>query len=697
MVKAVGIDLGTTNSVIAYCPDEGVPEVIRNADGDTTTPSVIAFEPDEGPVVGRQAVQSFGYGFSPGAALFKRQMGMSGSVVTHEDTGYGPEELSAMVLGRLADDAAAVLGARPDKAVVTVPAYFGNNEREATRRAAGLAGLECLQLINEPLAAANLFISEQGVTPGRILVYDLGGGTFDVAIVVPSKNELKVAAQRGDPNLGGADWDRLLMELIAERAADAFDDDMLEDPALQLAFRREAEIAKLRLSAMPRVNVSLAHGGQAMQCSLNRSDFDMAAAGLVQATLAMTDEAMAAVEGGGIGPDDIDHIILVGGSTRMPMIEQALKMHFGKPPRKTVNPDEAVALGAALLADQLGRGRAAGLVARGKGAAQSGGLVSITDIANFSLGVVAVSEDGESYVNQIMIPRGASLPAEGAQSFKHVFREGETAQLEVYVTQGESTIPAEVGFIGMFTLDTLPGVTNGKPSDIEISYSYDLSGIGSARARVVGQSEWVMMERAEVEDTAHDRFAKPPPKQTAPEPVSILMVFDVSGSMTGLPIKEARAAAEGFVDAFDPTAVEIGIGVVADETQILLEPTNNFRKVRQAIKQVEVNAQGAGYENAAHPFDRVRQVMSSKPGGRTAVILADGVWSAQDRAITAARACHKEGIEIVGIGFGRADKGFLDAISSADELSLKVDQSELVAAFGSIAQVVSRRSGLISR
>ena len=697
MVKAVGIDLGTTNSVIAYCPDEGVPEVIRNADGDTTTPSVIAFEPDEGPVVGRQAVQSFGYGFSPGAALFKRQMGMSGNVVMHEDTGYGPEELSAMVLGRLADDAAAVLGSRPDKAVVTVPAYFGNNEREATRRAAGLAGLECLQLINEPLAAANLFISEQGVTPGRILVYDLGGGTFDVAIVVPSEHELKVAAQRGDPNLGGADWDRLLMELIAERAADAFDDDILEDPVLLLALRREAEIAKLRLSAMPRVNVSLAHDGQSMQCSLTRSDFDMAAAGLVQATLAMTDEAMASVEGGGIGPDDIDHILLVGGSTRMPMIEQALKTHFGKPPRKTVNPDEAVALGAALLADQLARGRAASLVARGKGAAQSGGLVSITDIANFSLGVVAVSEDGESYVNQIMIPRGASLPAEGVQSFKHLFREGETAQLEVYVTQGESTIPAEVGFIGLFNLDTLPGVTNGKPSDIEISYSYDLSGIGSARARVVGQSEWVMMERSEVEDTAHNRFAKPPPKQAAPEPVSILMVFDVSGSMTNLPIKEARAAAESFVDAFDPTAVEIGIGVVADETQILLEPTNNFRKVRQAIKKVDVNALGAGYGNRAHPFDHVRRLMSRKAGGRTAVILADGVWADQHHAIAAAHTCHKEGIDIVGIGFGEADKSFLDAISSADELSLKVDQSELVAAFGSIAQVVSRRSGLVSR
>ena len=697
MVNAVGIDLGTTNSVIGYCPHEGVPEVIRNADGEATTPSVIAFEPDEGLVVGREAVQTFGYGFSPGAALFKRQMGTSGTLVTHEGTGYGPEELSAILLGRLADDAAAVLGARPEKAVVTVPAYFGNKEREATRRAAGLAGLECLQLINEPLAAANFFISEHGVTPGRILVYDLGGGTFDVAIVVPSENELKVVAQRGDPNLGGADWDRLLMDLIAERAADVFDDDMLDDPALQLAFRREAEIAKLRLSAMPRVNVSLAHNGQSMQCTLTRSDFDMAAAGLVQATLAMTDEAMAAVEERGIGPEDIDHVILVGGSTRMPMIEQALETHFGKPPRKTVNPDEAVALGAALLADQLGRDRAAGLVARGKGAVQSGGLVSITDIANFSLGVVAVSEDGESYVNQIMIPRGASLPAKGVQSFKHVFRAGDTAQLEVYVTQGESTSPAEVGFIGLFTLDILPGVTDGKPSDIEISYSYDLSGIGSARARVVGQSEWVMMERAEVEDTAHARFADPPPKQKAPEPVSILMIFDVSGSMSGDPIKEARAAAQRFVDAFDPAAVEIGIGVVANETEILLEPTNNFRKVRRAIKQVEVNALGTGYGNDAHPFDRVRLVMSQKAGGRTAVILADGVWSDQRGAITAAGICHMEGVEIVAIGFGGADKNFLDAISSADELSLKVDQSELVAAFGSIAQVVSRRSGLISR
>jgi len=696
MVKAVGIDLGTTNSVIAYCPYDGVPEVILNADGQSITPSVIAFDTDDGLIVGRQAAQAFGYGFSPGAALFKRQMGIAGTFVSHEGTDYSPEDLSAMVLCRLADDAAVALGGRPDRAVITVPAYFQQKEREATKRAAGLAGLECLQLINEPYAAAMTFQSAFDGAAGRVLVYDLGGGTFDVSILT-SGDLSKTEVTRGDPNLGGADWDAILMKLIAERAADVFDDNTLEDPALLRAFRREAEVAKLRLSSMPRVNVSLMHNGQSLLFELTRQDFEDASIGLVQATLSMTDEALAAVPDGGIGPGGIDHVLLVGGSTRMPMIETALTAHFGKPPRKTVNPDEAVALGAALLADLYDRAGASGLVALPSGANNRRGLATITDITNFSLGVVAVSEDGAAYVNQTMIPRGTSLPAEGTQTFRHVFRAGETAQLETYVTQGEGVVPAEVSFIGLYTLDSLPGAADGKPSEIEISYNYDASGIGSARARIVGRTEWVAMDRAEVEDTAHARFADPPPRQKAADPVSILMIFDVSGSMIGDPIKDARDAANRFVDAFDPDIVEIGIGVVADRTAILVEPTKNYRKVRRAIDDVDVNVAGAGGGNQGQPFDDVSRVMSRRAGARTALVLADGVWSNQPHAVTRAKACHDQGIDIVAIGFGGADKNFLNEISSADELSLKVDQADLVATFGSIAQVVSRRSGLVSK
>lgn len=690
MAKPVGIDLGTTNSVIAYCPYDGVPEVIPNADGQTITPSVIAFDPDDGPIVGRQAAQTFGYGFSPGAALFKRQMGIAGAFVSHGGTDYSPEDLSAMVLRRLADDAVAVLGGRPEQAVITVPAYFRNKEREATQRAAILAGIDCLQLINEPTAAAITFQLNFDGPAGRVLVYDLGGGTFDVSIL--ESGELsEVLVSRGDPNLGGADWDKVLMALIAERAADIFDNDALEEPALLLALRREAEAAKLRLSAMPRVNVSLLHNGQSLMCELSRRDFEEASAGLVEATLAMTYEALAAI---GVGPDGIDDVLLVGGSTRMPMIETALTAHFRKPPLKTVNPDEAVALGAALRANLLDQAGNRGLVALSSEAEDHRGLAAITDITNFSLGVVAVSEDGAAYVNQIIIPRGAALPAEGIQTFRHVFRAGETAQLETYVTQGEGAVPADVSLIGLYALDTLPGVTDGKPSEIEISYTYDASGIGSARARLVGRSEWVTMDRSEVEDTAHARFADPPPRQKAAEPVSILMIFDVSGSMTGDPIKDARDAANRFVDVFDPELVEIGIGVVADRTEILLEPTKNYRLVRRAIDSIDVNAANVGFGNAGQPFDDIDRVLSRRTGASTALVLADGVWSNQAHAVTRAKACQKHGIDIVAIGFGGADKNFLDEISSADELSLKVDQDDLVATFGSIAQVVSRRSGL---
>lgn len=693
MVRPVGIDLGTTNSVIAYCAHTGAASVIRNANGETVTPSVIAFGA-AGPVVGIQAAQTYGFGLTPGAALFKRQMGRTGVFVTHAGVDYSPEELSAMVLGSLADDATAELGARPARAVITVPAYFQNAEREATMRAAHLAGLQCLQLINEPTAAAITFNMDNQDASGRILVYDLGGGTFDVS-VLETGDLSRVIDTRGDPQLGGADWDQVLVEMFATRLVDSFDPDELDDPALVQMLRREAELTKKRLSSMARVQVLLMHEGKAAQFEVTRADFDAAAEGLVQSTLDMTEEVLRAI---GVTHRGIDDVLLVGGATRMPMIETALTERFGRPPRKTINPDEAVALGAALRADYLEQASSAdrGLAAMLRPAGETG-IAAINDITNFSLGVIAVSEDGGDYVNRVMIERGSRLPAEGIQPFRHVFRSGGGTQLELFVTQGEGYDPKDVRYLGLYTLDTLPGAVDGRPCEIEIGFGYDASGIGSAKARLASGGSWVPMARSQVGDDVPERFAEPPPRATPTQRVSIMMVFDVSGSMTGSPIDDARAAAREFVAQFDPGMVDIGIGVVADKSRVLLPPSRDYVEVERTIDRIDTNAGNVGYGNAEHPFEDLSKVLGPRDGPRTAVVLADGVWEDQPRAVKSARDCHAQDIEIVAIGFGHADKRFLDEISTAAELSLKVEQSQLVATFGSIAQVVAERSGMVRK
>lgn len=678
MNKPIGIDLGTTNSVMAYCAHPGVASIVKNANGESITPSVVAFDAAAGPIVGTRAVQSLGFGFAPGAELFKREMGQADVIVEFDGTAYTPEMLSALVLKELADDAAGTLDVRPTQAVITVPAYFGTPERKATQEAARLAGLECLLLINEPTAAAITHHLDDDNRAGSFLVYDLGGGTFDVSIL-ETGDVSSVIATRGDPRLGGADWDQKLVEIFLEHIEDALDPDAFSDPVFMAMVRREAEITKKRISFFDSASVSIIHDGRPIEFEVTRAAFEAACQGLVKRTLDLTVEAL---ESQNIAPADVANVLLVGGSTRMPMIETALTDYFGCPPQKSLNPDEAVALGAALKADALTEETGRGSI-----------TAAINDITNHTLGVIAISEDGQTYVNRFMIPRGSSLPSEGIQRFRHVFRQGVDNQMELFVTQGESGNPQEVGYLGVYRLDALPGASNGEYSEIEIGYSYNASGIGNARARLAGDRDWTDMTKSEIGDDIPARFAAKPVGDTAP--FTVMLVFDVSGSMTNS-ITDTRSAAKNFVAQLKGVQSKIGIGIVADKSVVLLEPTEDGHAVHEAIERIEVNAEGAGFGNAAHPFDDLHRLLPGSEGPCTAIVLADGVWSDQSLAESQAKRCRDNGIEIVAIGFGHADEHFLDNISSARELSLKVSQSDLVSAFGSIAQIISERSGLVA-
>lgn len=681
MGLAVGIDLGTTNSVVAVCGGNGRPKAVENFDGDTVSPSVIAVDDDTGNlVVGVEAAQLFNYGLAEGAALFKRQMGLSSSIAELLGQAYTPTDLSAALLRGLIDQAEERLGYRPDQAVVTVPAYFQNAEREATRQAVTDAGLECLQLINEPTAAAIAFRMDQEDSAGRVLVYDLGGGTFDVTIL-DTGNLGEVLQSSGDPNLGGADWDSALMDILLEEARDHVSPHQLENERFLNTIRHEAEKAKQRLSSSNRARVAISFEGEAFRTEISRETFEEATAHLVRQTMDLVEEA---INASGLSRSDIDDVLLVGGSTRMPMIEEALGKAFSKKPRKVLNPDHAVAFGAAL--------KAAALTAEAQSvtmfSSRETGLIAINDITNFSLGVIAATEDGSRYVNTIMIPTGKRLPAEGLQSFQHVFHDGDGPSLELYVTQGDGTSPDEVNYLGYYTLDRLPGAKIGAPCSIEIGYSYDASGIGNARVRAAGDRDWTDFERADLPSDAVAKLMSGP--QMSAGPISVLVWFDVSGSMSGAPLKEAKEAAKAqFANNPDLDGAEIGIGVVADSSEIVLHPTTDRRALAREIDRIEVGHEEVGFSNLNHPFGKTLNHFEGKPGSRTSVVLADGMWANTNKAVQSAQKCKDEGIQMLCVAFGSADLDFLHEISSSPDLSFHANFGELNAAFGTIARQIS--------
>jgi len=323
------------------------------------------------------------------------------------------------------------------------------------------------------------------------------------------------------------------------------------------------------------------------------------------------------------------------------------------------------------------------------------GLVAIVDNTNFGLGMIAIDEAGTRYLNQVLIPRSTPIPAEGIQAFSHVFQPGRADALEVFVTQGDVDDPASVSYLGLYSLSSLPGAPSGTRCKIEIGFAYDRSGMVKVSARAAAGRPWVPLERSEVPDDVPRRFERLE-VTASPEPLTVMLFFDVSGSMGGLPIQAARKAAVAFVDGMDLTVTKVGIGVVADCSKLIIKPASSRAEILQAIERIDVCAMGAGGGNSGHPFDDIRDVMRPERGSRAAVVLADGVWDDQQTAIKAARLCRKDGIDIVAIGFGYADEGFLNAISSARELGIFTDQNRLTETFSSIARVINRRAGLLS-
>lgn len=681
MGEAVGIDLGTTNSAVAHVDAQGRVAVLPNCSGHAITPSVVCFRKGQ-VLVGQEAKELQAAGEPQVAAFFKRQMGVSNFVFYAEGRDHTAVELSTFVLKALKQDAEKALGRPVSHAVITVPAYFRNPQREATIEAGRRAGLEVLQIINEPTAAAIAYGMRNTDRSQTLLVYDLGGGTFDVTLLHLAPGEIRVLASEGDHELGGKDWDDRIIEFLASRFEAEFGCDPLEDMESCADLLVRAEEVKKRLSTAQSAPISLVHAGHRGRYDLDRATFERISADLMERTIGLTRKVL---EDQGLTPAKVDGVLLVGGSTRMPMVHDFIERAFGRPPMTGVNVDEAVALGAALVAMER-RNETAG----GGPPFSLPGARRTVDVTNHSLGMIALNESRTAFLNSLILPKNAPIPCRETRPYQHRTRRAGANLLEVYMTQGESESPSEVSYLGKYVLHDVPYVDGGV-AVIDVEYSYDASGTVqvSGKLKHTGQPLRLTVEPLPADVPA--RFLLPPEETAEAVHVTAYLAFDLSGSMSGEPLEEAKKAARGFLENTDLTHCSLGIIAFADSVDVKLEACQNGRKIERAIAELEIGE--TGYGNGAHPFDAVRRLLARADEPKFVITLADGVWSCQPEAILSAKACCGEGIQSIAIGFGGADREFLKAIASSDESSFFTSLGGLVETFTNIAQVLTQSQG----
>lgn len=464
MSRAVGIDLGTTYSAVAILRDTGEPEVLANRDGENITPSVVLFQAFDGrdePLVGTMAKHSAASAPEDVVQFVKRNMGDSAwRFNSTSGAAYSAEEVSAIILRRLKEDAELALGEPVTDAVITVPAYFDDARRTATRHAGKIAGLNVLRVLNEPTAAALSFGLDTSAE-GTVLVYDLGGGTFDVTLMRISGGEFDVLGTDGDRNLGGFDFDNRLIEYIAAKVEEQGGPDLLDDNAQVVALREKAEMAKRSLTTVATTTVHVSAGGRPFRVAVERSEFERITADLVNRTRDLTQHVL---EEAGVSWGEVDHVLLVGGSTRMPMIRSLVEKLAGKAADRSVHPDEAVALGAAIQAAMEDSAATGADIALFEGSAPV-----IADVTSQSLGVIQVDDDTDRDVNTIVIPRNSKIPAK--LSTDGYTRVDNQTSINVQVTEGDDTNPDYVVEIGSKDLP-IPPYPKGAP--VRITFAYDI-------------------------------------------------------------------------------------------------------------------------------------------------------------------------------------------------------------------------------
>ncbi|RAP76738.1 molecular chaperone DnaK [Paenibacillus montanisoli] len=572
MSKVIGIDLGTTNSCVAVM-EGGEAVVIPNPEGNRTTPSVVGFKKDGERIVGESAKRQAITNPDRTIMSIKRHMGTNHKEVI-DGKDFSPQEISAIILQKLKADAEAYLGQNVTQAVITVPAYFNDSQRQATKDAGKIAGLEVLRIVNEPTAAALAYGLEKSEDQ-TILVYDLGGGTFDVSILELGDGFFEVKATSGDNRLGGDDFDQVIIDYLVSEFKKEQGVDLSKDKAAVQRLKDAAEKAKKELSGMLTSTISLPFitmvdgVPQHLELSLTRAKFEELSAGLVERTLGPTRQALSDA---GMSPSDIDKVVLVGGSTRIPAVQEAVKKLIGKEPHKGVNPDEVVALGAAVQAGVL-----------------TGDVkdVVLLDVTPLSLGIETAGG-----VFTKMIERNTTIPTSKSQVFS-TYADNQPS-VEIHVLQGERQMAAGNKTLGRFTLGDIPLAPRGVPQ-IEVSFDIDANGIVNVSAldKGTGKSQKITITSSGgLSEEEIDRMMKD-------------AELNAEEDRKRKELVEAKNSADQLVYSVDKTIKELGDKVDASE---IAKANEAKEKVTAAIATDDVEQINA----AAEALTEIVQQLSVK-------------------------------------------------------------------------------------
>ena len=581
MAKVIGIDLGTTNSCVAVM-EGGEPVVIPNPEGNRTTPSVVAFSKTSERLVGQVAKRQSITNPERTVISIKRDMGTDRKVKI-DDKSYTPQEISAMILQKLKADAEAYLGETISQAVITVPAYFSDSQRQATKDAGRIAGLEVLRIINEPTAAALAYGLDKEHEQ-KIMVFDLGGGTFDVSILEIGDGVFEVLATNGNNRLGGDDFDQRVMDYLADTFKRENGIDLRNDKMAMQRLKEAAEKAKVELSGVATTNVNLpfitadASGPKHLDITLTRAKFDELTADLVEKTMGPTRQAM---QDAGLTPEKIDKVLLVGGSTRTPAVQEAVKKFLGKDPFKGINPDECVAVGAAIQAGVL-TGEVKDLL--------------LLDVTPLSLGI-------ETYggVFTKLIERNTTIPSKKSQIFSTA-ADGQTS-VEVHVLQGEREMAAYNKTLGRFQLSGIPPAPRGIPQ-IEVTFDIDANGIAHVSAKDLGtgnEQKITITASTNLSDADIDKAVKEAEKFAAEDKKKKEEV-------------EIRNNADSMVYQSEKTLKDLGDKLSSeDKTKVETE----INKVKEVLKGTDTEKIKAASETLTQTFyDISSKIYQQNPGAQ---------------------------------------------------------------------------------
>ncbi|MGI6623433.1 MAG: molecular chaperone DnaK [Acetivibrionales bacterium] len=573
MAKVIGIDLGTTNSCVAVM-EGGEPVVITNAEGNRTTPSVIAFSKTGERLVGQVAKRQAITNPERTITSIKRDMGTDRKVKIDEKN-YTPQEISAMVLQKLKADAEAYLGETVTQAVITVPAYFSDSQRQATKDAGKIAGLEVLRIINEPTAAALAYGLDKE-NDQKILVFDLGGGTFDVSLLEIGDGVFEVLATNGNNRLGGDDFDQRVIDWLADGFKRESGIDLRNDKMAMQRLKEAAEKAKIELSGVTQTNINLpfitadATGPKHLDMSLTRAKFDELTADLVEKTMGPTRQALSDA---GLSPNEVDKVLLVGGSTRIPAVQDAVKKFLGKEPFKGINPDECVAMGAAIQAGVLS-GEVKDLL--------------LLDVTPLSLGIETLGG-----VFTKLIERNTTIPTKKSQIFSTA-ADGQTS-VDIKVYQGEREMAAYNKLLGNFQLTGIPPAPRGIPQ-IEVTFDIDANGIVHVSAKDMGtgnEQQITITASSNLSDADIDKAVKEAEKFAAEDKKRKEEI-------------ETRNQADSTIYQAEKALKDMGDKVSPEDKSAIETEVN---KVKEALKGTDVAAIKKATEDLTQAFYGISQKM----------------------------------------------------------------------------------------